>query len=462
MQGKLETIKEYIKNNQSLFFTMLMGIFLSAYQIKFGTGKTLNTLLFLTSAVGIVLSFNHGLAILLISFSTFTLGVFFSVVTFGITIYYQISFFALTVLFCVMVKDWKKLRLMNRFDLVVSLLFFINLVLFSFIGVLRGGAVSEVIKEFFLFGLWLIPLIVPYYLNRKSAKYLINTIIGICIFVSFLYLRADFLGIYNFDNNRVYTRHVFIYVFALPYIFSMFLVAKRKKAFYIGVMILSMWGLLITQTRSVLLGILLSIIGTILLVKGINFKRTAILVVVSLIGYVLFINYFPNEIIRDRVASFSEFYKDNSFLMRFVTTYDVVSQHGFDLIKGLGLANTFYLNENPLYSAMSAYWVDIGYLSIIAKTSISGLLLILIIVGRVFYNCVVQYKKGVYKNVYHKTVIIGSICAILSVLLINFLFPIMIKYIYLIIFCTLITLPQYYKIEEERFIRKEEKLLNDF
>ncbi len=456
---KLEKLKEYIKQNQTLFFTMLIGFFLSAYQIRFGTGKTVNSLLFLLSSLAIILSFNHGITFLLISFSIFTLGTFFSVVSFGITIYYQISFCALVIMFFVMLKDWKKLRIMNKFDMGLSIVFFVNLVVFACYGALRGAPIVQVIKEFFLFGLWLIPLIIPYYFNKKSAKYIMVSVVIITVYISFLYLRADFLGIYNFPNNRVYTRHVFIYVFSLPYLFALFLVMKRNKGIYLAIMILSMWGLLITQTRSVLLGILLSIIGTVLLVKGINFKRMFILVGVSLIAYVLFINYFPNEVIRERVASFSEFYKDNSFLMRFVTTYDVVNQHGASLIRGLGLANTFYLHGNPLYKEMSAHWVDIGYLSITAKTSIIGLISILLIIGRVLYNCILQYKRAVYKDSYHKVAIIGSICAILSVLLINFLFAIVVKYIYVIIFTTLIAIPQYYKIEEERKVLKDGKFL---
>jgi len=437
----------FYTNLKTIMFFSIMIIY-SFLLYKFSFDVNLNIWMLSIGVVVIFSSFRMSLIIIPVLISIFSLATGNSSVTFGII--YNMKYFVLLmmVFFPVLLYKYKSKHLFKDNKLLVILL--ITISFFFFYGLLSGyNYYLQNIKEVFLFSFWLIPLILPKLLDKKDVDKIIKGILGILFIISVLYFQAKVRGLSNYSGGRVFTRQIFLFSYLLPYVYSMIYISKSiiLKRTAIIIFLISLGAIIISQTRTVLGLVFFSILIFHFFYPKFNLKKliyTPIFLITSLVIYKPILSIFlTKEVINDRF-NLSKIFLDSSFLMRFVVGYDVISKEGLSLLIGKGFGSEFTFTPG-MFAFTKDYWVDIGYISILEKTGIIGLVIILIIIFISFKASFINYKKNFYLNDYHRIIVFGTLSAIPTVMLENFMFSVLIKYVYYIIFVILLALPIYYE-----------------
>lgn len=429
-----------------LFFGVA-SVFMFYSLTRFNLGINVNLFFIIANFLFVIHSVLFGVLSLILTISLFAIVESNAVVTFDITLFLQGYYLLLFFLYVVMFFESRMLTKVKPTDKKILFVYLFIIFLYAGVGILNGVEFKAIfVDHWFMFMFWTLPLTLPFFLKDSDIKKIFLSYLVLLVIISFYYYRASALGIYNHGETRIYTRQIFMLSYILPLIFAWLLNSKnREMVVLLTVFIVSIGTIIISQTRIVFAGVALSALIAVILNYRFSFKKIVAGVGLVFIG-VFSLDFLPFHGIEafDRLLTIRTFYLDASFLMRFVTIYDVVSQHGMDLLKGMGLGHIFHLRGNILYQNHVEGWIDIGYVSVAAKIGLAGLIVFMAIIIRVFYCSLYCYRKNMYINRYHKIATIGVMSAIPSLLVQFFLFSLLIKYIYIISITPFFAMSLYY------------------
>ncbi len=440
-----------------LFFVFLLfSFFITLFTYKYGLKKSLVVELFAFSVFSMFYNFGVGLVLSLYSISMFEIPPT-QIITLNIPLPTTFAYLLIFIVFGFVFIKTKFLTKVEKKDLIVVFLYSSLIIFYSILGFLKGGLYRYDLKpEFVLFMMWNFAILLTYsFKNEKEAKIVFYGTILFVIILDLIIFQAYLRKAYSL-GPRIYTRQAFIYSMIMPYLFAWLLLEKKKsiKIFLAILFFVSIIAMLITLTRTIVIGLLISFFIIFMWWKRFSLKTliqasiatgvfTGILYKIITLNPMLYKRFYEKVVY---------FYKDWSFLLRIIVGYDTIMFYGKKLLIGMGIAHPFAFRPG-LFEFTWSPWIDIAYLAIMGKIGILGLSFMLYFLIRPFVLALKVYYKIPYKQKEFKILALGTIGFVPSFLLENLMFSIMIKYIFFYAALILLSLFYFYYKEYKDYLK---------
>ncbi len=433
----MDAQKTYIEDTTKWAILIIMSLLILAFPLAiYKNIPFLYILLLFTVFTALPFFLNVEKIIYLLTFYIVAFGIYiFKGNLYPVAVSYIVTDFILIVLFFLAMID---LSLNKRneqiFNFSKPLLFFLFIVLLSFvIGLSNGFELKDIHREFRIFIYYAIYFVAVRYFNNDKPIF----ILLIAILVATLFAASDAIyTYYTLDLNRFVSRQVHLIAFVIPFLISLIILDRHKlrRVFYFVLLLLLSLSIIISQTRGTWFSLIIAIIISLFLSIFVSMKRKSrflslsiilsSLVIVLLISLNLIgkISQQKVEFVEQRVGSVTNLQSDLSLLMR-INAYSVIinkikSHPWFG--NGLGSKATYLFFGR--YSIQQN--IDSTYLTILWKMGIIGLIAFILLYFLLLKKAFLIYRRT--ENNFHKIFSIGLISSFVGLLILGTISPILI------------------------------------